>query len=162
MFAALPLVAASSLFLAVPAPKDGPKPSTNLSPEQVVRFQIEAYEQNDLPEKDAGVKVAFRFTSDVHRKVYGSVEEYTQMLQRPAFKAMFQHDLVVFGEVEIRGHRAMQAVVLITEDGESAGYVFMLSRQKGGPNDGCWLTDGVIPISEENDVIPSDKSSFKI
>jgi hypothetical protein len=45
----------------------------------------------------------------------------------------------------------LQGVELIDRKGETARFVFVLSRQSEPPYAGCWMTDGVLPQPEDAD-----------
>lgn len=142
---ALALVAASSLLSLAPDPTD---PSPDLLPEEVVRIQVEALQHNDEPTPDAGVEAAFRFASPDNRAATGPVERFARMVKGPVYGDMIGFEQAEFGLVEVEGDRAVQRVTLAHADGRRVTYAFVLSRQRGGPYDGCWMTDGVVREAE--------------
>ena len=48
-------------------------------------------------------------------------------------------------------NQATQPVVLTAKNGERVGYVFVLSKQEGGPDNACWMTDSVIPLARQQE-----------
>ena len=138
----LALVAAALLFAFAPDPD--PQPSPDLSPEEVVRIQVEALQHNDTPEPDAGIEAAFRFASPSNRSATGPLARFTAMVKGPAYSAMLGFDSAEYGEMRVEGERAAQRVVLLQPDGRRVAYVFGLSKQVGGAYDGCWMTDSVV------------------
>lgn len=123
---------------------DLPTPDPNLSPRDVVRLQLEALAQNDRPYADAGIETAFNFASPGHKQVTGTLDRFAEMVKNPIYRDLIGNQHVRYGQVEIEGDVARQAVVLVTEDAYRVGYVFVLSRQEGGAYDGCWLAESVI------------------
>lgn len=119
-------------------------PSPDYSPGQVIRLQLEALADNDAPHKDAGIEVAFRFASPANKTVTGPLDRFIQMVHNPIYRPMLHHRTARYGELQISGNEAMQSVILTAADGERVGYIFILSKQKGGPCDECWMTDSVL------------------
>jgi hypothetical protein len=137
------------VFLAVSAAAQ-PMPSPDLTPEEVVRLQVEALQRNDEPRPDAGIATAFRFASPGNRRATGPLERFTTMVKGPVYGDMLDFARAEYGRIAVDGERAAQRVTLTHDDGRRAVYVFILSRQDGGLFDGCWMTDGVArrPLSE--------------
>ena len=132
------------LLLAAPGPSYDPQPSPDLSPEAVVRLQVEALQRNDEPHSDAGIEAAFRFASPANRRATGPLERFTAMVKGPAYGAMLGFERAEYGEMRVDGDRAAQRVVLVQPDGRRVSYVFGLSKQRGGTYDECWMTDSVL------------------
>lgn len=117
----------------------GPRPE--LSPEQVVRIQIEAL-GNDLT--DAGIDVVFRFASPSNRALTGPLDRFKLMVKSPPYQDMLGHKKAEFGQEVRRDGVALVPVVLTTRGGERAGFMFVLSQQEQGECEGCWMTDSVL------------------
>ena len=127
----------------MPAPDpgaEGPSPSPEFSPLQVVRIQLEALRRNDSPAPDAGIATAFRFASGANRQATGPLRRFARMLKNSLYAPMIGHTSAEFGPVQAEGEVARVQVVLFGGDGQVAAYDFTLSRDDGT---GCWLTDGV-------------------
>lgn len=136
------------LFAAAPDPSDDPQPSPDLSPEEVVRVQVEALQHNNEPHPDAGIEAAFRFASPANRRATGPIERFTAMVKGPAYGAMLGFERAEYGEMRVESDQAAQRVTLVQPDGRRVSYVFGLSKQSGGEYDGCWMTDSVIRETE--------------
>ena len=141
MHALLPVLAA----VLIAAASGGPEPSPDLSPEAVVRIQVEALQANDEPHDDAGIATAFRFASPGNRAATGPLARFSAMVHGPAYRDLLGSERATYGPMVFEGDEAAQAVTLVHADGRRALYVFALSRQRGGPYDGCWMTDAVVP-----------------
>ena len=140
----MPFLLAVLLFAAAPAPSDEPQPSPDLSPEEVVRLQVEALQHNDEPHPDAGIEAAFRFASPSNRRATGPIDRFTEMVKGPAYSAMLGFERAEYGEMRVDGDQAAQRVTLVQPDGRRVSYVFGLSKQSGGEYAGCWMTDSVM------------------
>ena len=119
-------------------------PSPTYSPQDVVRIQIGALARNDRPHEDAGIEITFRFASPDNRRMTGPLNRFVAMLKNPLYRHMLNHEEAEFGPAMIEQSLAQVPVILTSEEGERAGFVFTLSRQSGGEFDSCWMTDSVV------------------
>ncbi len=137
LLAALGLVVCAGAFARAPAQQ----PSGELSPEEVVRCQMEALQGNG--EGDLGIAVAFRFASPANRRVTGPLPRFVAMIKNGPYRAMLQSQLIEYGEVEVREDQASLQVSVLTRDFLAVAYRFYLSRQSVPGCEGCWMTDAV-------------------
>lgn len=121
-------------------------PHPALSPEDVVRAQLRALAQNDVPYANAGIEYAFRFASPGNKRNTGPLERFTQLLHNPTYLPMLNHQDPRYGETQIEEDQAWQSVILTSEGGEQAGYVFVLRRQQTGSCQNCWMTESVVRL----------------
>ncbi len=135
------LVAAFISTAAAAADLTGPDPS--LTPEQVARIQVEALGRNDEPYPDKGIEITWNFASLGNKHVTGPLRRFTRMVHDPVYEPMVNHRGAQYENVRIEGDTARLDVILLSKEGRFVGYRFTLSRQKGGPCDGCWMTDAV-------------------
>jgi len=126
-----------------PAPLE---PSPSLSPEDVVKIQLDALKHNNQPFTDAGIALAFKFASPGNQRATGPLPRFIKLVHSAMYADMLEHTNVDFSPIKARGDVAQQIVILTTKAGTRVGYVFELSRQRGGPYDGCWMTDGVVRL----------------
>ena len=122
------------------APRLGPLPDPALTPDEVVRIQLEALRDNNAT--DHGIEVCFRFASPSNQSNTGPVDRFGQMLKVGPYRLMLEYHHVEYAEVEIRENRARQLVTLKGTT-ETITYAFYLSRQTHQGCDGCWMTDAV-------------------
>jgi hypothetical protein len=127
-------------------------PHPQYSPDEVIRFQIEALAQNDDPYSDAGIEVAFRFASPSNKEITGPLRRFTRIVYNPLYRPLLNHQIAHYGELRIEEDKAVQLVVLTTLAGDRVSYVFSLSRQQGGHYDNCWMTDSVLFLPGLQDV----------
>ncbi|MFK8076384.1 MAG: DUF4864 domain-containing protein [Granulosicoccus sp.] len=122
-----------------------PKPSTDLSPQQVINIVVESLQNNAAD--DAGIATVYRFASPGNKANTGPLARFTYMIKR-GFSDMLNHVGVRYDDMEMTGDVAVQAVWLQTVTGAEYGYAFQLRKQKGGETDGMWMTEGVIPLGQ--------------
>ncbi|MDH3671698.1 MAG: DUF4864 domain-containing protein [Gammaproteobacteria bacterium] len=126
-------------------------PNRNLSPADVIRIQIRALGRNDIPHKNAGIEIAFRFASPRNKLITGPLPRFIQLVSNPVYRPMLNHRQAEYGPLQIEGVNATRPVFLTASDGQRVGYLFTLSRQDGGACDACWMTDGVIRFEVHGD-----------
>lgn len=127
-------------------PGDSRFPDPKLSPADVVRIQLQAMQANDVPHKNAGIEVAFRFASPRNKMTTGPLARFIDLVNNPVYRPMLNHRKVDFGQLEIEEDKAVQPVIVIGSNGERTGYLFALSKQGSGRYASCWMTDAVIRI----------------
>ncbi|HLJ57146.1 MAG TPA: DUF4864 domain-containing protein [Chthonomonadaceae bacterium] len=138
---------------AAPAPGPrGPMPSKSLTPEQVVKIQMEALQHNDAPEKDAGIAKTFDFASPQNKQATGPLDHFAQIVKSAAYLPMLNCKSVTYDPIEIMAGRAAQRVHVVAADGSRITYVFELSLQTEGEFEGCWMNDGCIREESEPDL----------
>jgi len=124
-----------------------PTPSPDLSPTEVVRLQVEALGDNDVPYEEAGIEAAFQFASPANKRATGPLERFRTLFDTRAYRPMIDHLGARYSEAQVRGDVARIGVVLTSERGREIGYLFRLSKQSDAPYEGCWMTDGVQRIA---------------
>ncbi|HET6568591.1 MAG TPA: DUF4864 domain-containing protein [Rhodothermales bacterium] len=132
----------------------GMRPSPALSPADVVQIVVNALGSNDEPYADAGIEVAFRFSSPDNRQSTGPLEKFVELVHNPVYSPVLNHQHARYGHINVNDDRASISVVIVSEDAERYGYLFTLSRQQDGPYDGCWMTESVVPFEIESDDAP--------
>ena len=126
------------------------EPNAELSPEEVVKIQVEALQNND--DLDRGIEVTFNFASPANKEVTGPLYRFKQLVKNPVYRPMLNHKLAEYGPMEISGDVATQRVTIIERNGQATVYVFSLSKQNGPGCKGCWMTDsvGVLPTRKQD------------
>ncbi len=119
-------------------------PEPELKPNDVVRLQLLAMQQND--DSDFGIEVTFRFASPANKKQTGPLKRFIRLVRNPSYRPLLNHINATFLELNIEEDFAVQDVIITTSNGERIGYRFRLSIQKGPLYQGCWMTDSVIPF----------------
>ena len=119
-------------------------PEPKLKPNDVVRLQLLAMQQND--DSDFGIEVTFRFASPANKKQTGPLKRFISLVRNPSYRPLLNHINATFIELTVEEVFAIQDVIITTSNGERIGYRFRLSIQKGPLYPGCWMTDSVIPF----------------
>jgi hypothetical protein len=126
-------------------------PRPDLTPEDVVQYQIAALQQNDDPKSDAGIERAFRFASPNNKQATGPLEHFIQIVKGPAYAPLLNNRSSAIVGSEKNDDQAKIVVKIVAVDGRQVTYVFILSKQSEGDFHDCWMTDGVAPLKEAED-----------
>jgi hypothetical protein len=122
----------------------GPTPA--LTPDQVVARQLDALQHHDVPYPDAGIEVAFAFTSPASKAAIGPLGRFAERVHHELYAPLLACASVQPGPLRLDGDRAEQEVLVVDVTDEAAAYAFLLSRQHSGPLAGCWMTDAVLRL----------------
>jgi hypothetical protein len=120
------------------------EPDPSLSPQDVVRIQIEALQNNDTPHENRGIEVTFNFASPANKRMTGPLERFKVMVRNPIYGPMINHRNAKYENLMVEGEFAQIDVIINSKEGEYLGYRFILSRQHGNQYEGSWMTDAVI------------------
>ena len=119
-------------------------PDPKLKPNDVVKLQLIALQQND--DSDFGIEVTFRFASPANKRQTGPLKSFIRLIKNPSYRPLLNHIKAKFLELTIEENFAVQDIIITTSKGKRIGYRFRLSIQKGPLYPGCWMTDSVIPF----------------
>ena len=115
------------------------------TPDFVVRATLAALHKNDLPYDNAGIEVFYSTVSPTQRATIGPLAQFRDLLSDPAYTNLINHEEAALGALVVKGDKARQPVLIVTEDNGLEGYMFLLSRQREGPFKDAWMTESVIP-----------------
>eukprot|EP01121_Diplochlamys_sp_Union-15-3_P016273 TRINITY_DN5509_c0_g1_i1.p1 TRINITY_DN5509_c0_g1~~TRINITY_DN5509_c0_g1_i1.p1 ORF type:complete len:154 (+),score=31.16 TRINITY_DN5509_c0_g1_i1:40-462(+) len=124
-------------------PFEDAKPSPSLSPEQVIEIQIGALQHNDVPEKDHGIEICFRFASPSNKLVTGPINRFKAMIHNPFYECMVNFEKAKFQPANPTGNSWK---ITITKSGVDHEFLWGLSKQTVSPYQGCWMTDSVMKL----------------
>src|SRR5262245_17073737 len=151
IFLAMGLSSCSSFALQAPEIQDEAQvehvalpqfePNPDLSPEEVVKIQVEALQNND--DLDRGIEITFKFASPANKQMTGPLYRFKQLVKDPVYRPMLNHKLAEYGPMQITDGVAAQRVTIIESNGQATVYLFALSKQSGPSCEGCWMTDSV-------------------
>lgn len=119
-------------------------PTPDLGPDDVVKIQLDALQNNDLTPDNEGIRLAFRFASPQNQEVTGPIDRFIHIVKQADYAPMIGFERAEVGVMLILGDYAQQRVRVINSKRGSATYVFTLSRQQESPYAGCWMTDTVL------------------
>ncbi|MFO7782736.1 MAG: DUF4864 domain-containing protein [Spirochaetia bacterium] len=121
-------------------------PAPELSPEEVVRIQMEAFRNND--EEDRGIAIAFRFASPGNKQMTGPLSRFRMMMRNPFYRPMLDAAAIEIGVVEVRERVARVEVSAVSPEGERSYYAFFLGKQREGEFADSWMTEAVEVIPD--------------
>lgn len=131
------------------------QPSADYSPQQVVEIILDALQNNNQPVEDAGIELIFRFAAPSNRASTGPIERFKSMVKSPSYRDLINHSVYEMGQIKIVQDHALIPIVITTQDGHTAAYMFRLGKQTQQPYDGAWMTEAVYPI----ELLPFERDS---
>lgn len=123
-------------------------PTPDISPEQVIEIQLDGMQHCDLPTKDHGIEIAFRFASPANKAATGPLSRFARMIHNPLYACMLNFKRAKFEPHNMRGDEWKISIVNDVNGQERTSvFIWKLSKQTVDPVRGCWMTDSVIKIS---------------
>lgn len=132
-------------------------PNRGLSPEDVVRIQLDACADQDW---GRGSLQCFCFASPANRAVTGPVDRFGQMLRLSPYDVLSRPDCVLIGRPK-RADGTTRILVTVAKDREILAFVWILAKQSEPPFVGCWMTEGVFAVESWRDDRDSSESFDK-
>jgi Domain of unknown function (DUF4864) len=129
-------------------------PKPELTPQQVVEYQLLALQRNDQPTPDTGIEKAFRFASPANKKSTGPISHFISMVHGAGYAPLLNAKESAVIRAQVEDDQAKILTRVVSAGGSEMFYLFLLSRQSEGENTNCWLTDGVIGLQPEGDGQP--------
>jgi len=117
-------------------------PAPSFDPAEVTQIQLDALRTNTLINE--GIALTFRFASPANRQVTGPLPRFVKMLRSPPYDRLLNHREVEYGPLRVEDDTAYQPVIVTGSDGQQAGYLWVMSRQRDGEFKDCWMTDAVL------------------
>jgi hypothetical protein len=129
--------------------RHAPAPSASLSPADVVRTQVLALQHVNEPTPNAGIWTAFQFASPANHEVTGPYGHFLQVIKSPSNRPFLHARSVRFYPLRQADSQAEQEVELTDEAGNTTRWLFVVSKQREGRFENCWMTVGVAPVERE-------------
>ncbi|MGK7389487.1 MAG: hypothetical protein ACNS60_04025 [Candidatus Cyclobacteriaceae bacterium M2_1C_046] len=124
------------------------KPSSELTPRDVVNAQLKALKYNDQPYENAGMEIAYRFASPYHKAENGPFGRYCDMFSSQRYSTLINCQSY-FIEKHFANEKKAEYFVFITDArGEEWVFLFRLSKQSASPYENLWMTDTVIAYAD--------------
>jgi hypothetical protein len=121
------------------------RPTCERPPSLVVAIQLGALRNNDAT--DSGIRTVFAFASPRNRRFTGPFDGFREIVTSPTYAPLVNHSRVDYGPIDVRGEVAGQRITVYDGNGTATTYDFTLRLQTGGRYDGCWMNEGVSPVS---------------
>lgn len=120
------------------------EPSAHLSARDVVEAQLKALQNNDYPDNNSGIKVAYNFASPYQKAENGPFRRYENMYNSRRFRTLINCS-EYFVEKHFSNDKKAEYFVFITDkNGKERVFLFRLSKQTISPYTDCWMTDSII------------------
>jgi len=134
-------------------------PSPALTAADVVAAQLAALraERQDGDGAGEGIRTAWSFASPGNQAATGPLERFALLLRNPQYVGLLEHRAASLGPVTEHDDAAQLEVLVLTRDDRTEGYTWVLSRtwvpsrHGSAPDEGCWLTDGVLRHPEQGE-----------
>ena len=111
----------------------------------MIKLIVDALHDNDSPEPDTGIAIAYRFSSPQSRRLIGSLDQFSEVARGPKFRPLLNHQVARYGRIYAsetpQGRVVRQAVWVLDVQGRSAAYTFVVTKQKDGQYRDCWMTE---------------------
>lgn len=134
-----------------PTPPADAQPSPQLTPEDVIRLQIEALSSpGPIPPR---IERCYRFASPANREHTGPIRRFTEMIELPKYRVLLGARKFLVGRATRAGNEAHLLLTVVDRDGNLALFRCFLSQQAAAPFANCWMTDAVVRIG---DAVPAD------
>lgn len=117
------------------------EPTPELSPVDVVNFQLKSLQENTNGD---GIAATFRFASPANKEMTGPLARFAQLFDIPQYRPMINHQGATVELKSVDETAAEVVAEIVDEDGSIHQYRFRLSRQSDGEFTNCWMTDAVI------------------
>ena len=127
------------------------RPDPSIAPDEVVAIQLMGLKNNDLVEKDYGIRQTWNFAHPSNRSITGPFSRFALMLKGPAYSELLNHK-----SHEIRiGSPASQSqanngeirkhfdVFMETAKGDILYFSWIVQRVATGKFKDCWMTVAV-------------------
>lgn len=128
------------------------EPSPELSPEQVVRIQLEALADNDDPSQDAGIEQVWAFAHPNNREMTGPLERFTRMIKGRNYRTLINHRSYALQRVALTDAVAVYAVRVLAADGSFYGFSWHLRTAEISAGE-VWMTTIVSPAEDTGEQI---------
>ena len=125
------------------------KPNNSIKPYEVIKTQLSGLMNNDIPNKDSGIKQTWEFAHPSNKKYTGPLPRFINLLKSESYKMLLKHldneIIEVFKSDNSHGFE----VRILGEDKNYYKFQWVVEKYYDeGPLKDCWLTTSVSqPIS---------------
>ena len=120
------------------------EPNPEIKPEDVVRIQLEALMNNNIPYEDAGISQTWEFAHPHNRKYTGPLLNFKSMMKSDPYALMLDHSNHKIIFVSKYDNTANYFVELNDKIGNKYGFTWTVKKVIfEGKFKNCWMTSGV-------------------
>jgi hypothetical protein len=134
-------------------------PSPELSPQDVIRFQVSALSgAGDVADR---IQRCYRFASPANRRHTGPIENFENMIQSPEYGALLDARRFLVGRAHVEAPDLVHLLVTVVDDGGNLTcYRCFLTKQSATPYRDCWMTDAVVRVGsfEREKIVPAEQN----
>jgi hypothetical protein len=122
------------------------KPSPKLTPEDVIRLQINALSAEG-PIKTR-IQRCYEFASPANRLNTGPVKRFGEMIRQPKYAVLLDAKHFLVGRASVNGRQAHLLLTVVDSQGNLCLFRCLLSKQTRATYIDCWMTDAVVRIGD--------------
>jgi len=127
------------------------RPDPSIAPAEVVAIQLMGLKNNDLVEKDFGIRQTWNFAHPKNRNVTGPFPRFAQMLKGPGYSVLLNHKSHEIrngsgapkGEMSNDEIRKRFDVFMETAKGDILYLSWVVQKVAAGQFKDCWMTVSV-------------------
>ena len=120
------------------------KPNIALKPFDILMIQLNSFQNNNIPFKDAGIEQAWEFAHPINKRTTGPLEKFKQMIYSKSYKMLIEHqnnEIVVLNETN---NRSVYKVYILSKAKKKYYYIWQIEKvQQEGDLKNCWMTTSV-------------------
>ena len=140
------------IFFSITSKAEILKPSSLITPKEVISIQLTALQNNNYPYENAGIEQTWEFAHPSNRQYTGPLEKFTLMMYSSSYSIMLEHKSHKIILVEENDSMTFYFIELIDKAGNQFGFQWILEKVfLEGEYNNCWMTVSVsrpIPISK--------------
>jgi len=138
-----------AIMFIVTAKADLTKPNNNIKPYEVVKIQLTGLMDNDIPNKNSGIKQTWEFAHPSNKKYTGPLSRFISLLNSESYKMLLNHVENEIIEVFKSNSRHGFEVTILAKNKNYYKFQWVVEKyHKEGPLKDCWLTTSVSsPVS---------------
>ena len=139
--------------LSIPVKSDLIYPSKNLKPIEIVKIQLNALKNNDLPKKNSGIKQTWIFAHPRNKVFTGPLSKFTNMLYSDDYRILLNHFSHKINLKSKTNSSFIYDIKIISRDKKVYSYLWQVTKGDEKNCKKCWFTISVNgPINKGNSI----------
>ena len=117
------------------------KPNTKLKPVDVLKIQLEALKNNNIPYKNAGIEQTWEFAHPDNKKKTGPLNNFINLIYSKNYNILIGHQKHEFKKINQSNDSFTYEVYIMTKDKKKYVYLWKIEKVKEkGILKNCWMT----------------------
>jgi hypothetical protein len=129
------------------------KPAENLTAYVVLKIQLTALKNNNMPSKNAGIKQTWIFAHPENKKFTGPYERFEKMLLGNQYNFLLNHDSHRIKLINSSQNEYIYNIELISRNKKMYFYEWHLEKSTTDECNNCWFTTIVSPPTNKGNTI---------